>query len=179
MTTYPPSYCPYCGTELTGIREEGHDRAYCPDCAAVVYHNPVPGAGVLVRDGPDLLLVRRAIDPWAGQWTVPGGHVETGESPREAAARELREETGLAVDPAALDLARTAALPPHGGKHVVSVLFAVARSATDGDPEPASDADAARWFDARRVRDDDVEVEVREYVREALRVVLDGGERSG
>jgi 8-oxo-dGTP diphosphatase len=58
----------------------------------------VLAAGAVVRDDAGrLLLVRRAKDPEAGRWTLPGGRVEPGESPAAAAAREVAEETGLAV----------------------------------------------------------------------------------
>ena len=51
---------------------------------------------MVVRDG-SVLLVQRGHDPLAGQWTIPGGAVEVGETLREAVARELLEETGLEV----------------------------------------------------------------------------------
>jgi 8-oxo-dGTP diphosphatase len=58
----------------------------------------VVAAGAVVRDAAGrLLLVRRAHDPEAGRWTLPGGRVEPGESPAAAAAREVAEETGLEV----------------------------------------------------------------------------------
>lgn len=58
---------------------------------------PVVGVGgVVVRDGA-VLLVQRAQEPLAGQWTLPGGVVEAGETLEEAVVRELREETGLTV----------------------------------------------------------------------------------
>ena len=59
---------------------------------------PVVGVGVVIRDGDRLLLVRRGRPPRAGRWAVPGGKVEWGETLREAAAREAREETGLDVE---------------------------------------------------------------------------------
>lgn len=56
-------------------------------------------AGAVVRDASGrLLLVRRAHDPAIGKWSLPGGRIETGETPAQAAAREVREETGLDVE---------------------------------------------------------------------------------
>ena len=58
---------------------------------------PYVGVGaVVVRDGR-VLLVRRRHDPLAGQWRLPGGAVEVGETLEECLAREILEETGLAV----------------------------------------------------------------------------------
>lgn len=54
-------------------------------------------AGVIIDDQGRLLLILRAKEPEAGRWTVPGGRVEPGESLREAAVREVREETGIDV----------------------------------------------------------------------------------
>jgi 8-oxo-dGTP pyrophosphatase MutT (NUDIX family) len=59
----------------------------------------VTGAIVLVRVGGELLLIRPSYRPW---YTVPGGRVGRGEEPLLAAVRELREEVGIAVAPAAL-----------------------------------------------------------------------------
>ena len=58
----------------------------------------VLAAGAVVRDaGGRLLLVQRGHEPEGGRWTLPGGRVEPGESPADAAAREVTEETGLVV----------------------------------------------------------------------------------
>jgi len=56
------------------------------------------GVGVLIRKGERYLLIKRAAEPDAGLWSIPGGLVEIGEMAAEAAAREAREETGLEVE---------------------------------------------------------------------------------
>ncbi|NLG85482.1 MAG: NUDIX hydrolase, partial [Firmicutes bacterium] len=48
---------------------------------------------------PHVLLIKRRYEPFAGYWALPGGYLEENEPPREGAARELREETGLAALP--------------------------------------------------------------------------------
>jgi 8-oxo-dGTP diphosphatase len=52
-------------------------------------------AGVLLVRPPNVLLVQRANDPWAGFWSIPGGFVDQGEHPEKAARREIREEVGV------------------------------------------------------------------------------------
>jgi len=58
---------------------------------------PIVGVGVVVVDEGRVLLVRRGNPPAKGIWSVPGGAVELGETVRQAAQREVREETGLDV----------------------------------------------------------------------------------
>jgi len=58
---------------------------------------PIPAVGVVVWRGGEVLLVRRRKPPRRGQWSLPGGRQEPGETIREAAAREVREETGLTI----------------------------------------------------------------------------------
>lgn len=55
-------------------------------------------ADVIVRNGDDVVLIRRGQEPFNGMWCLPGGHVEAGEQVREAAVREVKEETGLDVE---------------------------------------------------------------------------------
>lgn len=141
-----PSYCPTCGRELAGRRIEGRDRAYCEACDRPVYRNPKPAAGVVVVDGPRVLLVRRTNPPAVGSWSAPAGFLEHDEPPRVGAVRELSEETGLVAEPGSLVLSATTFVEHADGRNVLVVVYATPRAATMGDPEPGSDAGAARFW---------------------------------
>lgn len=107
-----------------------------------------------VVDGDRILLVEiadehRVADPpyqAESEWMLPGGHPELGEQPRIAAARELQEETGLAVEPDALSLFDAVARQVVEGAYALVVLYAVERAATTGTLEAASDANDARFW---------------------------------
>ncbi len=63
---------------------------------------PKPGAGVVVVRGDEVLLIKRGKPPRMGDWSIPGGRQEPGETIRECALREVKEETGLDVELAGL-----------------------------------------------------------------------------
>jgi 8-oxo-dGTP diphosphatase len=65
-------------------------------------HWPQVGVGVAVWRGNEVLLVKRGAEPRAGQWSLPGGRQQPGETVRYAAIREVIEETGLTVSLATL-----------------------------------------------------------------------------
>ena len=58
---------------------------------------PIVGVGAVIVDGDRVLLVKRAHEPLKGEWSLPGGAVEVGESLEAALVREVREETCLDV----------------------------------------------------------------------------------
>ena len=60
---------------------------------------PLLGVGALIFDGDRILMAQRGKEPLRGWWSLPGGALETGELLADAIRREVREETGLDVDP--------------------------------------------------------------------------------
>ena len=100
--------------------------------------------GAVVRDAAGrVLLVRRANEPSRGLWSIPGGRAEQGESTRDAAARAVREETGLDVEVG--DLLLTAVIGPYVVDDYVATVVGGTLAAGD-------DALEAEWFDVADVR---------------------------
>jgi len=102
---------------------------------------PIVGVGAVLWRGPEsILLVRRARAPRLGEWSLPGGRVEAGETLRAALAREIREETGLAVEIGGLiDVAELIE-----ARHYVLIDFTA--HWRGGEACAASDAAACGWF---------------------------------
>lgn len=107
---------------------------------------PIVGVGaVIVRDAR-VLLVRRAAEPLKGQWSIPGGVVELGETLRAACEREVREETGLTVRAGRVLDVFDRILPDASGRtqfHYVLVDFLC--EPLSGEACAASDAAELGW----------------------------------
>ena len=94
--TFAWNYCATCGKSLLSAHDGQSDRPHCTACHRFFYQNPVPAACCFVaRPNGDLLFTQRAVEPCKGEWTLPGGFIELGETAEEAALRELHEETNL------------------------------------------------------------------------------------
>ncbi|ONG55888.1 phosphohydrolase [Pseudoroseomonas deserti] len=108
---------------------------------------PWVGIGVVALRGDDVLLVKRGRPPRQGEWSIPGGAQQLGETAEEAARRELREEAGIEVGPLSLAVVVDALNRDEAGRlrfHYTIIDFA--GEWLSGEPAAADDVDDARWF---------------------------------
>ena len=118
----------------------------CPECGFVMYGSSQPTACAIVLDEQGrVLLARRAHEPFAGHWDLPGGFLDEGEHPLDALVRELREETSLEVEP--LEFVGIWMDRYGSGEDAPATLnlYWTARAVT-GEPEPADDVTELGWF---------------------------------
>jgi ADP-ribose pyrophosphatase YjhB (NUDIX family) len=95
------AHCTFCGARFTPAQPWPRR---CAACGETTYLNPLPVAVALQPVGLGLLAIRRGTPPAEDRLVLPGGYIERGETWQEAVVRELREETGVEADPAAVRL---------------------------------------------------------------------------
>lgn len=101
---------------------------------------PLACVGVVCRRGDEVLLVRRGREPLKGKWSIPGGKMEFGETAKEAALRELQEETGITARITRLiDVVDSIMEDQH------FVLIDFEAEWISGEPVAADDAEAAEF----------------------------------
>jgi len=123
----------------------------CPRCRYLIYDYPRPCAGLLVLKRGEVLLLRRAHPPRRGCLDVPGGFMDANESIEQAARRELKEETGLAVG-------RVQPLGFYWDRYYLrgfgyfpTMNFYFLARWRGGEPRAADDAASAEWVPLARL----------------------------
>ena len=111
----------------------------------------IPCVGALVHDDQGrLLVVRRAREPAAGRWSVPGGRLEADESDEQAVAREVLEETGLHV---VVGLRVGTVQRPGPGATIYDIRDYACALAVTTSPVAGDDAAEVRWVSRRELKE--------------------------
>lgn len=130
---------------------------------------PFLGVGAIIERGAHILLVRRANPPLAGEWSIPGGLVETGETITGAVIREVREETGLEVKPVKLVEVFERILRDKDSRVKYHfVLLDYLCHVLSGEARAASDVSEVRWVELRELQLYKVAPETCVVIRKAL-----------
>jgi 8-oxo-dGTP diphosphatase len=136
---------------------------------------PIVGVGAAVFRDDAILLVRRGKEPAYGEWSLPGGAVELGETLVEALRRELREETGVEVEILGLSACLERIFPDEAGKisyHYVLLDFLCRY--VGGEPRAGSDVLEVCFSPLSRLEDFQLTSLAREVIRRAQQQLAQG-----
>lgn len=129
---------------------------------------PIVGVSVLVFKDSKILLVRRGREPRKGQWSLPGGIVELGETVRDAAQREIREECHIEIETGkVLDVLDRISRDADGRVQYHYVLIALLARYRLGELRADSDIEAAEWANLSKLADYDLLQDQQELIRRA------------
>jgi ADP-ribose pyrophosphatase YjhB (NUDIX family) len=135
-------FCSQCGAKLEKKVVEDRERLHCPACGFVQYLNPVPAAAVTIVQEGRILLVKRAVEPKKGLWSLPAGFVEIDESVEQCAVREVKEETNLDVQLTGL----LAVYSVFDDPRYICLLVIYSGKITGGTLQCGDDASDAQFF---------------------------------
>ncbi len=134
--------------------------------------HPLIGVGAVVVSGGRVLLVRRATEPLIGEWSVPGGMLELGETLRDAVRREVREETGLVVEPGeVLDIFDSIFTDDQGRTQYHYVLIDYLCRLVSGEARAGTDVSEIRWVSEAEL----AALRLRDSIEQVVRTCLNRG----
>lgn len=132
-------------------------------------NRPIIGVGAIIFSNNRVLLARRGQDPGKGEWSLPGGAAEVGETLAQAVVREVKEETGLTVRPTEMVKTLERIFYDNQGRvryHYVLCDFLC--EIVSGQIFPASDADEVEFVPLDDLSAYRVAALTQEVIREAL-----------
>ena len=139
---------------------------------------PVVGVGAVVLDGDRVLLIKRGHAPLKGQWSLPGGSVEIGETLEQAVAREVLEETGVTIEVGPMvDVLDRISRDIDGRVDHHFVLIDFAARPSGGLLRSGSDADDAEWVPLSELANYEVAAVTVSVIQKAAARGFDVGER--
>jgi ADP-ribose pyrophosphatase YjhB (NUDIX family) len=140
-------FCSLCGGAMESriVLPDRKRHKACASCGFVDFLGPKLVAGCLVIKDDKLILIRRGNEPRIGKWTFPGGFVDLGETPTQAAIRETLEEVGIQVE-----ITRLLGLycDPAAPNAAVAVYLATAGSEA---PKTSDEASEVRFFSREEI----------------------------
>jgi ADP-ribose pyrophosphatase len=131
---------------------------------------PLVGVGAIIIEDGRVLLIKRAKAPLLGEWSIPGGMLELGETLRQGAEREALEETGLVVRANEL-LGIFDRIVPDQAKRTLYhyVLIDFLCKTISGDVLAAGDASDARWFSPQELAALRLAAETAEIIKQGFK----------
>ena len=139
-------FCPRCGGSLEKRRVKAiePERLVCQKCSFIFYLDPKVVAGTIFTIEERVVLLRRGVEPSLGKWVFPGGYVDRGESVREAAIRETKEESNIQVRLCSL-------LDVYSYAHSLNVIVVYAAEVVGGELRAGDESVEAQAFSASRI----------------------------
>lgn len=131
--------------------------------------HPIPGVGVIAFNDDAVLLIRRGQEPRRGEWSIPGGAVEVGETVRAAAMREFAEECGGEIQLRGLvDAIDIITRDANGAVHYHYVVVDFWADWRGGELRAQSDVMDARWVNLNELATYELPQATREMIEKAV-----------
>lgn len=163
-------FCPRCGGALDHriVKTNEPKRLVCQSCSFIFYQDPKVVAGTIFTLDGGIVLLKRGVEPALGKWVFPGGYVDRGESVRDAAVRETREECQLDVKLGPL-------LNVYSYQRSPNVIVVYTAEVVAGELAAADESLEARIFSRQEIPWEELAFEsTKEAVSDYIRLYLKG-----